>query len=349
MNSKRSNAKSSVEYIVPMKPASVDRLPDDPSRWLYEIKFDGYRVIAVKSGGVVKLLSSTRKPLHFPAVERALMELRCDDAVLDGEVVALDDTGRSSFQLLQKSRDSGAVSPICLYLFDLLKLGGKDLRALSTEQRKAKLAAVLAKSEVDHQVRLSANLGGSPERILEAAQELGLEGIVAKRRSAPYIPGARGAGWQKLKLSTEQEFVIGGYTEPEGTRKFFGSILVGYYQGKHLLYAAKAGSGFSASALAQFYELFQSYRQPTCPFVNLPVKEAGRWGQGITPQKMKRCTWLDPILVCQIRFAEWTMDGGLRQPIFLGMREDKHPRTVLREKWPEGPAAVVRTPKRRRK
>ena len=208
---------------------------------------------------------------------------------------------------------------------------------------------MLAKSDGDHRVRLSANLGGSADRILEAARQLGLEGIVAKRRDATYVEGARGGGWQKLKLASEQEFVIGGYTEPEGSRKHFGSILVGYYRGKELVYAAKAGSGFTDSALARFHELFQAYRRPTCPFVNLPVQEAGRWGQGITPQKMKRCTWLEPVLVCQVRFAEWTLDGGLRQPIFLGMREDKDPRSVVRETAVAGEnASTVQLPKRRR-
>ena len=135
----------------------------------------------------------------------------------------------------------------------------------------------------------------------------------------------------KLKCVQEQEFVIGGYTPPEGARKHFGAILVGYYEKGKLLYASKVGTGFNAKLLASLHKCFQRYLQTDCPFANLPERTPGRWGQGMTAAKMKICRWLRPELVCQVRFSEWTRDGHLRQPVFLGLREDKEAREVVRE------------------
>ena len=320
-----------LEYVLPMKPILVDTLPTDPTGWLYEIKFDGFRVIALKTGASVELWSAAHKPLLFPAVAAAVAELPCEDAILDGEIVAVDAQGRSSFQLLQNSREDQAGAPICLYLFDLLHLDGVDLRAQDTVTRKARLGALLARGPHNDRLRLSADLAGDPAHIMDAVQRLGLEGVVAKRRDAAYHTGVRSPNWHKVKLATEQDFVIGGFTRPEGTRRYFGALLVGYYRGGKLQYAARVGTGFDMAALARLHGTFLPLRQETCPFVNLPAREAGRWGQGITPAKMKLCTWIKPTLVSRVKFAQWTDDGALRHPVFLGLRNDRVPRQVERE------------------
>ena len=322
------------EYVAPMKPILVGGLPPDPALWLYEIKFDGFRVIALKNGETVELWSAAHKPLKFPGIAAVVASLPCRDAVVDGEIVALDPEGRSSFQLLQNSQDATADAPICLYAFDLLHLDGEDLRKLDTVTRKARLAALVARAPRDDRLRLSTGLEGAPARILDAVKQLGLEGIVAKSRGAAYLAGSRNPLWQKVKILTEQDFVIGGYTAPEGTRKYFGSLLVGIYEKGGLHFVAKVGSGYSSSLLERLYRMFQPMKRAGCPFVNLPVARLGRWGQGITPAKMKLCTLIEPTLVCKVRFTEWTGDGALRHPVYLGLRDDRDPRQVHRDAPP---------------
>lgn len=319
------------ESVAVMKPVLVDSVPADAEKWLYEMKFDGYRGLALKRGNEVNLVSATGKPLKFPDIAASIGALACGTAVLDGEIVALDEQGRPSFQLLQNAREGNTSAPICYYAFDLLQLESKVLRALPLTERKAQLSKLLAASPADEAIRFSANLEGDPVELLAAIRRLGLEGVVAKQRASKYEPGRRSGVWEKIKVVNEQEFVIGGYTPPEGSRKHFGSVLLGYYEGGKLQFAAKAGSGFSVKSLGEFYEMFQKLRSKDCPFVNLPAKREGRWGQGITAAKMRQCTWLEPKLVCQIRFSEWTEDGGLRHPVFLGLREDKAARAVVRE------------------
>lgn len=319
------------EGVNVMKPVLVESVPTDSAQWLYEMKFDGYRGLALKRGDEVNLISATGKPLKFPDIAASIGALACGTAVLDGEIVALDEQGRPSFQLLQNAREGTISAPICYYAFDLLQLEGKILRNLPLTERKAALSTLLAASPSDEAIRFSANLEGDPAELLAAIRRLGLEGVVAKQRASKYEPGRRSGVWEKIKVVNEQEFVIGGYTPPEGSRKHFGSVLLGYHQGGKLHFAAKAGSGFSAKSLGEFYEVFQPLRVGKCPFVNLPAKREGRWGQGITAAKMRQCTWLEPKLVCQVRFSEWTEDGGLRHPVFLGLREDKAAKEVVRE------------------
>ncbi len=324
------------EGVEVMKPVLVEAVPSDASQWLYEMKFDGYRGLALKRGADVDLISATGKPLKFPEIAASIGALACGTAVLDGEIVALDEQGRPSFQLLQNARDGGGSAPICYYAFDLLQLEGQILRNRPLVERKAALSKLLADSPSDAAVRLSANLEGDPAELLAAIRRLGLEGVVAKLRASKYVPGSRKREWwQKIKVINEQEFVIGGCTPPEGSRHHFGSVLLGYYEGGKLQFAAKAGSGFTAKSLGEFYDLFQPLRRKDCPFVNLPALREGRWGQGLTAAKMRQCTWLEPKLVCQIRFSEWTADGGLRHPVFLGLREDKAAKDVVRE-TPQG-------------
>ena len=182
-----------------------------------------------------------------------------------------------------------------------------------------------------HNIRFSEELKGTKEELLQVARQFQLEGLIAKRPESVYESGRRSGSWLKVKLTQRQEFVIGGYTPPEGSRKYFGALLVGYYGSDGLLFAGRVGTGFSERALAALYDGLQKIKRSTCLFVNLPEKGPGRWRQGITPAVMKRCHWVEPVLVAQVKFTEWTSDDQLRQPVFLGLRTDKEAKDVVRE------------------
>jgi bifunctional non-homologous end joining protein LigD len=308
-----------------MKCRLLEKLPEGDD-WIYEIKFDGFRGLAIKQDDDVLLLSRNNKDLgsKFPGVVRALRQLPCAEFMLDGEVVAMDRQGRSSFQLLQSAGDSGAGSGLAFYVFDLLNLNGKDTTSLPLLKRKALLKTLLPGNSGC--IRFSDVLPGDIHQVSTAMQKLGLEGLIAKKRDSKYEPGARSGSWVKFKWGHEQEFVIGGYTDPEGSRPFFGSITVGYYGGNRLIFAGKVGTGFNTKLLKSLHDRFQKIRIGHCPFANLPER-----GGHLTASQMRFCKWLDPRLVCQIRFTEWTRDGHLRQPVFLGLREDKSPRDVVKE------------------
>ncbi len=314
----------------PMKPRLVNQPPPD-GNWIYELKFDGIRAIAIKSSRRVRLISRNEKELNgrFPEVVRSCKGIKADECVIDGEVVALDDKGRSSFQLLQRGELEGKDAPLVFYVFDLLQLNGRSTMSLPLFQRKDLLARLLPGS--DDAIRFSGELGGSPRQLLAEIKRLGLEGIVGKQRDSVYEPGRRSGSWIKLKCVNQQEFVIGGYTPPAGARKYFGALLVGYYDEDHLLFAGKVGTGFDTKSLAAVYKKLQTQRRDSCPFADLPSKQGGEWVQGITPGEMRKYNWVNPKFVCQIKFAEWTRDLKLRQPVFLGLREDKNPREVVRE------------------
>jgi bifunctional non-homologous end joining protein LigD len=309
-----------------MKALPVDKLPEGD--WLYEIKFDGYRALAFKDGKDVRLVSRNKKAFDYPQLLDALKKLPAEHVILDGEIAALDEKGRSSFQLLQMFKSSGDV-PLVYYVFDLLSLEGKDLRNQPLSARRKLLGNLLKKSpEI---VRLSDELRGSKDDLLRVAQEFGLEGLVAKRPNSVYESGRRSGAWIKFKITKSQEFVVGGYTLPEGSRSHFGSLLVGYQSPDGLMFAGRVGTGFSEKLLANLYGKLQKLKTPSCPFINLPEKSKGRWGLGITPAVMQRCQWVKPVLVAQVKFTEWTNDDQLRQPVFLGLRTDKEPKDVVRE------------------
>jgi bifunctional non-homologous end joining protein LigD len=320
-----------IAFVEPMKAKLLDEIPVGED-WIYEIKFDGIRALALKDGDEIALYSRLKNELteRFADIGQALKSCRCKSAILDGEVVALEESGRSSFQLLQMSRMPGQQPPICYYLFDILNLDGKDLKNLPLHERKEILQKILPE---DHDlIRISDHLGGRPEQLWTEVCHRGLEGLIGKLRNSKYEPGKRSGAWIKVKCTAAQEFVIGGYTPPKGSRERFGAILVGYYEGDDLMFSSKVGSGFDRRVLDSLYKQFQKLKQPECPFSNLPESRAGRWGQGITASEMKRCTWIAPTLVAQVRFTEWTMDGHLRHPVFMGLREDKKPHDVVKEK-----------------
>jgi len=317
-------------FIPPMKPRLLDA-PPTAGDWVYELKFDGIRLIAVKNGGKVNLISRNGNELasRFPEVAEAVRSLPVADCVIDGEVVALDEKGVSSFQLLQAREMEGRQSPIYYYVFDLLQSAGKNLTSLPLERRKALLSALCVGAA--DSIRFSGEIGGDPHALLREVKRLELEGIIGKQRGSVYEPDRRSGAWIKLKCVNEQEFVIGGFTPPQGARKHFGALLVGYYDKKRLLFAGKVGTGFDTKTLASLHKRFKAEKRDDCPFADLPSKESGQWVQGITPAMMRRCEWINPVFVCQVKFAEWTRDGKLRQPVFLGLREDKRPAEVGRE------------------
>ena len=313
-----------------MKPRLVEK-PPETGNWIYELKFDGIRAIAVKTDKKVSLMSRSGNKLNvrFPEIVDAVKDLRASECVIDGEVVALDEEGRSSFQLLQAREIEGKKSPIYFYVFDLLQFDGKNLVSLPLEERKTFLQQLCA--DASDPIRFSGDIGGDAQKLLEEVRRRGLEGIIGKRRNSVYEPGRRSGEWIKLKCVDEQEFVIGGYTPPGGSRKHFGAILVGYYKDDRLKFAGKVGSGFTAKSLSMLHKKFRDQERDSCPFVDLPSKQNGKWVQGITPGEMRKMHWVNPVFVAQIKFAEWTRDGKLRQPVFLGLREDKKPSEVVRE------------------
>src|SRR5438067_453769 len=317
-------------FVDPMKPRPLDT-PPTSGDWSYELKFDGIRACAIKNGNKVSLISRNGNELRarYPDVADAMKNLPVDECVIDGEVVALDEEGRSSFQLLQGLEMEGRNSPICFYVCDLRQVSGRNVMRLPLTARKQLLAQIC--DGVPDPIRYSGEIGGDAQVLLAEVQRRGLEGLIGKMRDSVYEPGRRSGAWIKLKCVNEQEFVIGGFTPPQGARQHFGAVLVGYYKKKKFLFAGKVGTGFNTKSLASLHKKFKSEKRDDCPFADLPSKQDGQWVQGITPSMMRKITWVNPVFVCQVKFAEWTRDGKLRQPVFLGLREDKKATQVLRE------------------
>ncbi len=313
-------------FVEPMKAKPATRLPTG-DEWLYELKFDGYRLLGAKAGSEVKLWSRTQNDFtpRFPAVAKALASLKAQSALVDGELVVADAQGRPSFQLIQNADES---TPVRAFLFDLLEVDGEDLRHEPLEVRRRRLATLLPKRSGI--LLLSGELSGEPERLLAEVAERGLEGLIAKRRDSIYEPGRRSGAWRKIKCLREQEFVIGGFTAPKGARSHFGALLLGYYRGKDLIFAGKVGTGFDERTLADLHRKMTGLTIAKSPFAALPAIR-GRWSTAFTKAELAHCTWVEPKLVSQVRFSEWTGDGILRQPSFLGLRDDKAARTVVRE------------------
>jgi len=314
-----------------MKCKLVSELPASGA-WVYELKIDGFRSLAIRQGRKVNLISRNKKDLSasYPEIIASLKELPLQQATLDGEIAVLDKHGLPSFQALQNLHTARIPRERLFYfVFDILNYEGRDITQLPLEQRKAVLKD-LARTWLPH-VRFVRSIEGGPHSILRQVRAHELEGLVGKRSMSTYEAGQRSGTWIKYKISRAQEFVIGGYTEPERSREWFGALLVGFYQDGELHFASKVGTSFTPHMIRALYRRMQPLVQSHCPFVNLPERSSGRWGQGLTLREMSKCTWLKPTLVCEVHFTEWTEGGHLRHPNFKGIREDKTAWEVVRE------------------
>jgi bifunctional non-homologous end joining protein LigD len=297
-----------------MKAVLTDEPFSDPG-WIFERKLDGVRCLAHRDGGQVRLVSRTDHDMtgQFPELAEALEAEPCRDFVVDGEIVAFQG-GITSFSRLQRrGRERVAVF---LYVFDLLRLEGRDVRELPLRRRKALLREAL---RFGGPVRLSSHRNEHGERLFREACQKGLEGLIAKRADSLYRSGARSRDWLKLKCHAEQELVIGGFTAPQGSRTDFGALLVGYWEGDELRYAGKVGTGFDRATLATLGRKLRELERDDPPFADVHPIPRGTY-------------WVEPELVAQIGFAEWTRDGRLRHPRYLGLRDDKPAREVVRER-----------------
>lgn len=316
---------SAARFIEPMLLLATSALPEG-SNISYEVKLDGYRALAIKSGGTVSLRSRNDKDFsrRYPAVVKALATLP-DETLVDGEVVALHTAGRPSFNALQNF--ASPATPIVFYVFDVLILGGRDVMSDPLAKRRALLSDhVLPK--LAEPVRESLVLEASLADLIPAVRAQGLEGVVAKRLDSRYEPGQRSGAWQKMRTNRGQEFVIGGYTP--GARNF-DALIFGYYEGDRLIYVGRTRSGFTPAVREKLWRLFRGMESVACPFVNLPEVHAGRWGEGLTAEKMRECRWVAPVLVAQFEFVEWTPDGHLRHVKFVAIRDGKDARKVTKE------------------
>jgi DNA ligase D-like protein (predicted ligase) len=316
---------AAARFIEPMLLLRTDALPDG-DKWLYELKLDGYRAIAYKRGGQVYLRSRNDNDFsgRYPGIVKALAKLP-DDTVIDGEVIAFDESGRPSFNALQNF--GSAQGPVEYYVFDVLVLSGRDVMREPLEKRRELLEKkVLPK--LSEPIRYAAALDASLPVLVQSVKDQGFEGLVAKRRDSRYESGLRSGAWMKMRVNRGQEFVIGGYTR--GTQTF-DALVFGYYEGKDLIYVARTRNGFTPRTRAQLFRKFKGLEIDACPFVNLPEEKSGRWGQGLTKAKMAECQWLKPVLVGQFEFLEWTADNHLRHSKFIALREDKSAKDVGRE------------------
>ena len=306
------------EFLEPMLAspgAEVAGRPGGPLRseagaWLLEQKLDGLRCVAARNGGTVALWSRNRLPFNerFPQIAKELLSFSVPNFVLDGEIVALV-AGRPDFSALQE----GGPGEVLYSVFDVLWLLGRDLRGLPIEERKALLQKAVPGSE---KVKVVRPLDGEPTALLERACRDGWEGLVAKRAGSAYR-GGRSGDWLKLKCSCRQELVVGGFTAPKGARAGFGALLLGYWEEGSLLYAGKVGTGFSDAVLRDLMARLEELELASSPF-STPVSEKG-------------ARWAQPVLVAEVAFTNWTPDGRLRHPSFLGLRADKDSREVVRE------------------
>jgi len=317
--------KHGAAFIEPMLLQQSDRLPDG-QEWVRELKLDGYRAVAFKSAGKVHLRSRNDKDfnLRYPEVVRALARLP-DETVIDGEIVALDESGRPSFNLLQNCGSSR--TPIIYYIFDLMVLSGRDVMAESLDSRRTLLEQHVLPTMVEP-IRYSQPLPGSVADLTRAIKAQGLEGLVAKRRGSRYESGARSGAWRKMRINRGQDFVIGGYTVGGNG---FDALIFGYYEGETLLYVARTRNGFTATTRSDLMKILRPLETRECPFCNLPEAKSGRWGIGLTAAKMADCRWLKPLLVAQFEYVEWTPDNHLRHSTFIALRTDKRAPDVVRE------------------
>jgi bifunctional non-homologous end joining protein LigD len=315
----------------------VDEAPEGDV-WLHEVKFDGYRIGCRIDRGKVQLITRNGKDwtAHFPEIVEAARRLAVERALFDGEVTILLDDGRTSFQALQNVFGEDSRRRVVYFVFDLLHLDGRDVARAPLEQRKRLLRQLLERKKSAGAIRYCDDFAGHGGEFLREACKKGLEGIVSKRRDLPYRPG-RSPQWVKTKCVQRQEFVIGGFTDPEGSREGIGALLVGVYEHGTLAFAGKVGTGFTQKTSRELRRALEGVEQKDCPFVPRPPGSLG-----------KNAHWVRPDLVAEVRFTEWTEDGKLRHPSFQGLRADK-PATDVKRETPKALAATdVRTRRSKR-
>ncbi|MDA1185317.1 MAG: non-homologous end-joining DNA ligase [Acidobacteria bacterium] len=314
----------------PQLAALVSRPPDGDD-WLHEIKFDGYRIGCRIQQGRAALISRGGQDWtdRFPDIAEDALGLDARDALLDGEVAVVLPDGRTSFEHLQRVASGGPVSSglqrqgtnraaLVYFVFDLLRLDGRSLTHLPLDARKAALRSLIPDRPIGR-IRYADHVVGQGVAFFTLARQRGLEGVISKRRDERHHAGRRG-GWVKSKCTQRQEFVIGGFTDPAGTRQGIGALVIGHYDHARLVCAGRVGTGFTDDVARDLRRRLDAMTQPACPFDPPP---SGAWS--------RRAHWVAPSLVCEVAFTEWTSDGNVRHPSFQGVRGDKEPREVTRE------------------
>ena len=299
------------ETVKPMLATLSDK-PFNSKDWIFEIKWDGYRVITRKKGNEIHLSSRNQLSFDnkFSSIRSALKAVK-GSAVLDGEVIAVDEKGNPSFQKLQNFQKTG-IGTIAYYVFDLLWYDGYSLKELPVIERKDLLKGIIP--EMDN-VFFCEHIEEKGKELFRQAKKMGLEGIIAKEKSGKYYENSRSTGWLKIKTVEAMEAVICGYTAPRGSRKFFGALILGVYDKNELVYIGHTGTGFNYSNQEDTYKLLQKYVTGSSPFTDPPKPNAP-------------VTWLKPKLVCEVKYSEMTEDRILRHPVFMRMRNDKKPQEV---------------------
>jgi DNA ligase D-like protein (predicted ligase) len=290
------------------------------------LKLDGYRCLAIKSGGKVRLYSRNGNDFtdRYVSITKAFSALP-DETAVDGELVALGHDGKPSFNILQNYGSAGA--PLLFYVFDLLFLSGRIVMEEPFTKRRELLEKHVL-SRLDEPIRYSPELKASLGDLIQSVKAQGFEGLIAKRRDSKYEPGARSGAWQKMRVNQGQEFVIGGYTPAP---KNFDALVIGYYEKGKLMYAARTRNGFTPASRVELFKKIKPLETKDCPFANLPEAKGGRWGAGLTSVKMAECRWLKAVLIGQFEFVEWTADNHLRHSRFMALRDDKKAQDVRRE------------------
>lgn len=301
----------------------VARLPEG-AEWIYELKLDGYRAQAIQDSKGVRVLSRNGKDLtkKYPLLVRGLSDAIAADTALDGELVAFDDSGLPSFNALQNATRK---TNVLFFAFDVLVSEGNDVKMLPLRARKDLLSRTF---QANSHVQLSEHFGGPLTKFIEGVKKISGEGVVAKRLDMPYQPGRRSGSWSKKRINIGQEFVIGGFTPGSNG---IDALVVGYYEGGKLIYAARVRAGMVPASRRELYGRLKPHIIKTCSFANLPEATSGRWGQGLTAAKMKECIWVRPRLVANFEFLEWTDSNHMRHIKFVALRSDKDPLTVVRE------------------
>ena len=327
--------------IKPMLATLVDKPFSDP-RWLFETKWDGVRAVCFIKNGKARFISRNQLEMtgQYPELAGIAASVKATSAILDGEIVALDEHGVSRFQLLQRRlgrKDAGEIgrlastTRLAYYVFDVLHLDGLNLMNCNLADRKATLEGILKPSK---NVRYSDHILGAGEKLFEVIAKVPLEGMIAKRLDSTYVQ-KRSTDWLKIKTTLESEVVVGGYTQPRNSRSYFGALVVGLYQDGKLHYVAHTGGGFSQKTLEQVYKLMQPWKTNASPFVD-------------QPKTNEPVQWIKPKLVAQVRFSEWTADRRMRHPIFLGLRTDKKPAECTFEVKQSTKKVIRRTPAKRK-